>query len=203
MHRLIVKKDVGAEGSQNLLFGNASQKKSFIYPDIPCAQGPDNPFMGRCASGGDKGRPDRCLIRRELLLQYSNGFEEACKRPFLQGTAGLAPFVFFKSGKPLLLENPFGFIRKQDSIPVKGNADLPDFLLPGIFPHTVADYACRNAGIHCPLHVILTGRKKKVRTEGFQVRGKGRAPCKNRTGDIQPIMLYGTENTQRSIRAVS
>ena len=112
MRRLIVKKDMGAKGRQNFFFRNASQKKSFIYPYIPCTKSPYHSFMGRCASGRDQGCPDRSLLRRKLLLQRRYGFEEAGKGPFLQRTVRLQPFIFLKGSKTLLLKNPFRFIRK-------------------------------------------------------------------------------------------
>ena len=65
-----------------------------------------------------------------------------------------------------------------------------------------ADNTGGNAHLYGSPHIPLTGGQKQIRPKCGKVRRHGGSACKKRPGDIQSVMLYGTENPKGNIRAV-
>ena len=62
---LVVEEDICIEGGQERPLGQAVEEERLINADIPGAQRPHHPFMGRGAAGGDQRRSQRRLINRK------------------------------------------------------------------------------------------------------------------------------------------
>lgn len=171
MYLLVIKKDIGSESFQDLTLIHSSQEEDLVDPDIPCPQGKDDPLMGRGVPGRHKSRSDRHSLPREALLQNGDGMQQLGERTFRQRLPGIGLLIICERLQPALLINLFGFVRKDDRVPIKSDADLADFS-PRINVQalTGADDTCCDTGVDRLLYIRLIGRQEQIRPESVQIR---------------------------------
>ena len=93
------------------------------------------------------------------------------ERTFRQRLPGVGFLIIRERLQAALLIDLFGFIREDDRVPIKGDADLADLSSRiNVQALTGADDTCRDTGVDRLLYVRLIGRQEQIRPESVQLR---------------------------------
>ena len=196
---LVVEEHVGLVGAQEGPLVAAAEKKALVEPDVPGAQGLDDPLVGGCAAGRDEGRADGTGIFAELALQPVQAFEERLEGSSLQRAVGRLGLGRSERFEALFLEDPFGLVGEQHRIAVEG--DLEGLGRVGGLPRTEQRGRC-NAALQGPGDVLGLGGQEQIAAERLRVGIGTRSGGEGRTHDVQVVGGDGIEDAQARVRRV-
>src|SRR5690349_11752478 len=106
MGALVIEKDVGAEGAQELSLVESAEKQCFVNADVPGAQRPDDALVRRCAASRDQRRADRARLVGEIALDAVQAGQEFLERSARQRAQRGVCLAAGKLRQPVLLINP-------------------------------------------------------------------------------------------------
>src|SRR5690606_4376893 len=160
--RLVIEEHVSPECAQEYAFVESAEKQALINTDIPGAQRPHHPLVGRRGTGRHQRRADRAPLARELALQFVQCGEKCHERPTRQGFTRRARLVLGKRLEPLLLENTLGIVREQYCVAIEGNAQF----LAVAGACTRQDGGGSETTLKRTAYIILVRRQEQVRAKG-------------------------------------
>ena len=189
MPLLIIKEDIGAEGSQEISLGEPAQEQAFVQANIPFPQCAYHPLMGRSTAGSDQCRADWAAFHGKAVLKLVQSRQKRLERPPIHRLPGGALFVFGKGFKPIALEDLFRLIREQHRISIKGN---PQDAIGPLALAARENRGSRIAGFQDLLNISGISGKKQVRPKRRDVTVGTFPPGKGSTGDRQTVMELNT-----------
>ena len=131
MAGLVVKEKIRFEFTQKFALGQAAEEHRFINLDIPVHQRADGAFVRRGAARRHQ-RGANAYLRRAVLLQAMQRFEQGHEGPWRQRFGRQLALVLLKGLQPALLKHPLGLVGKQHCIAVKRDAHLVRIAASGV-----------------------------------------------------------------------
>lgn len=156
---LVVEKDVCSESFQDFVLAHAPKEKHFIYSNIPCMEGADNPLMGWAVPRCDQGCPNwrsKCV---EFALSLGQCPKQLSEWPVRQGLFSVLLLMLKEGFNPVFLVNLLGFLREKNGIAIEGDSDLASVFFPlGPLPWRIIDSCGGKTGIDGLLDIGIVGR---------------------------------------------
>ena len=126
---LIVEEDVSTECPEKRTLFKSAKKERFVNSDTPGAQCPHDALMCGRSPRRYQGGPDQITV---APLNLMDNRKEGLERPASQRNSCCCRLIFFKRDQSLRFEYPFGIVREQHGVTVKGDPQLVRCIVRGI-----------------------------------------------------------------------
>src|SRR5690625_4497356 len=124
MTTLIIEKDIGAKGLQELGLSQSAKEQSLVDPDVPATQSAYYPLMGRRAASRHESSAYWAAGCWILCLQLMQGGEKRLEWSARQRRMRLRSLAGSETAQALAAINTLGAVAKQDGISVEGDSHL-------------------------------------------------------------------------------